>query len=331
MNYKIKQKLRNISHQNKIFKKIYKISNVLKVSALSILPDEIYAQYKFRENTGRKLNIKKPITFNEKLWWLKLHNRDPLLTTCSDKILVRNYIEKKGLGFILNRLISVHNSPEEIDFKKLPSKAYIKVNHSSGTNFFWNNQSKTVLNRKKFNEKFNEALNSNYYLQSREYNYKDINPRILIEEFIEDKSELGLIDYRFFCFNGKVEIVQVDIDVAANDGTHNPYSRRNIYDRNFILQKNVKAKRENFNPGLVKMPINFNEMVKYAEILSNPFIFCRIDLYNIDGKIYFGEITFYPGGGTQIFEPYSWEYKLGEKINLKSSKIVTEIKHVSKG
>ncbi|MFA7744109.1 ATP-grasp fold amidoligase family protein [Salinicoccus roseus] len=286
------------------------------------MADEKYAKIKYKENTGKKLNINEPKTFNEKLWWLKLNNRDSLMTKCSDKLKVREYVADQGLKEILNPLIDSFKKPEEINFSKLPPKAFIKVNHSSGTNYLWDKDNSMKFNREAFNKKFNKALESNYYLQSREFNYKDIEPCIIIEDYISDDTSHGLLDFRFFCFNGKVKIIQVDIDVAGEDGSHNPGSRRNIYDADFNYLEEVRAKRENFDPNLVQKPKNFNLMKKYAEILSDPFPFCRVDLYNIKGNIIFGEMTFYPGGGTQIFDPYEWEVKLGDYIDLSSPKII---------
>lgn len=279
---------------------------------------------KYKENTGLELNLTNPKTFNEKLWWLKLNNRDPLMTVCSDKYQVRDYVNEKGLSHILNRLIGVFDNAEDIMFNELPDKAFIKTNHTSGINYLWNISNSKKFNRKKVVNYLNKNLKRNYFLQSREYNYKNIPPKIVIEEYIEDDSRLGLIDYRFFCFKGNVELLFVDIDVAAKDGTHNYNSKRNIYDRDFRFLKDLKASREQFNASLLEKPKNYELMVEYAEILSEPFEFCRVDFYNIDGKIIFGEITFYPGGATQILSPIEWEYKLGELIDLHSPQIVSK-------
>ena len=138
----------------------------------------------------------------------------------------------------------------------------------------------------------------NYYFQSREWNYKNIKPKILMEKFLETNEPL--LDFRFFCFHGEVKMIFVDIDTAAEDGTHNPEAKRNIYDREFNLM-NFTVGRENFDTNLVSKPDNFDTMIHYAEKISEPFLFCRVDLYNLNGEIKFGEITFYPGGATQQF------------------------------
>lgn len=321
MNYYVKTKFRNLSNRFRLLNRLYKFLNRRRVVKNAKLSDESFAAKKYKENTGRTLNLKNPTTFNEKLWWLKLNNRDPLLTICSDKIEVRKYVKEKGLEHILNPIIAIYEKPEDIDFNILPEKAFIKVNNSSGYNYLWNGDYKK-LNRRKFNQFFNRALKNNYYLQSREYNYKNIKPKIVVEHYIKDNSELGLVDYKFLCIDGKVELLLVDIDVANNDGSHNPEAKRNIYDKDFNLQHNIKIKREHFDEKLIKKPKNFDLMVKYAEILSEPFPTCRVDLYNINGKIIFGEITFYTGGGTQIIDPYELEVRLGKMIDLNSPKII---------
>jgi len=157
-------------------------------------------------------------------------------------------------------------------------------------------------------------------LQSREWNYKNIKPRLIIEEVLEDKDNVSLIDYRFLCFEGKVKLIFVDTHTAAPDGSHNPDALRNVYDTNFNYL-NIKVGREQFDEKSLSKPINFEKMIEYAEILSKPFAHCRVDLYNIEGKILFGEITFYPGGATQKISPHEWDIKMGAWININSKKI----------
>ena len=315
----MKNKLRNLSQENKLFNKIYSLANKVKVNSLSGLSDEKFAKMKYKENTGRTFNLENPVTFNEKLWWLKLNNRDPLLTECSDKVKVREYVKNKDLSHILNEVYDVYDTADDINFEKLPDKAFIKTNHSSGKNRLWDRNK--PFDKDKFRKEFNKSLKQNYYLQSREWNYKNIEPKIIAEKILEDKKNKSLIDYRFFCFAGVPKIIFVDIETAAEDGTHSPYARRNVYDLNFNYL-DIKVQREQFDKSKVKKPKNFDKMLEYAEILSEPFPFSRVDFYNIDGDIYFGEITFYPGGCTQIVEPEEWERKMGDWIDLNSDKII---------
>ncbi len=314
----IKSKTLKLSHKNAAIKKLYIYGNRLKISLLSFVSDETFAKIKYKESTGKTLNLKNPTTFNEKLWWLKLNNRDPLLTLCTDKYKVRDYVKKCGLGHILITLYGVYNDAKDINFDTLPDKAFIKTNHGSGTNIIWDRS--RPFNISKFKKEFNKALRRNYFWQSREWNYKNIEPKIIIEEVLENEEKSPLVDYRFLCFDGAVKLIFVDIETASSDGSHNPYAKRNVYDKNFNYL-DIKVGREHFNPSLVKKPCNLDEMIRYAEILSNPFPHCRIDLYNIDGKVYFGEITFYHGGCSQIITPGEWDKRIGDWINLGSSKI----------
>jgi len=299
-------------------KKVYLTSNKIKIKLSKNMSDEKFAKMKYKENTGQSLDFANPITYNEKLWWLKLNNRDPLLTTCSDKFEVRSYVEEKGLKHILTTIHGVYDDAKKVDFDKLPDKVFIKCTHGSGTNVIFDRTKS--FNKEKFQKKFNYSLKQNYYLQSREWNYKNIKPRLVIEEILEDKDNTSLIDYRFLCFEGKVKLIFIDTHTAASDGSHNPNALRNVYDINFNYL-DIKVGREQFDANLLSRPENFDKMIKYAEILSKPFPHCRVDLYNIKGEILFGEITFYPGGGTQKIRPFEWDIKLGSWINIKSNKI----------
>lgn len=320
MIYNIKNKIRNLSHKNILVKKLYLLANKVKVSLLSGLSDEKFAKMKYKENTGKTLNLENPTTFNEKLWWLKLNNRDPLLTVCSDKYKVREYVEECGLEHTLTSLYGVYDNANDINFDELPERAFIKTNHGSGTNIIWDRNK--PFNKDKFRKKFNKALKQNYYWQSREWNYKNIEPKIIVEEILEDKSGNLPTDYKFFCFNGEPKLLLVSENVCTNTGEHNDSDDRytNVYDMNFnLLELTIKFRNE--KKSKIKRPFNFEEMIKYAEILSKPFPHCRIDLYNIDGKIYFGEITFYHGGACHNINPVKWDRQMGDWIDLNSDKI----------
>lgn len=316
MVYRVKNLIRSLSHKFGPVNRFYRWLNTMKIRALAGMSDEEFAKMQYRENTGQRLRLNPPESFNEKLWWLKLNNRDPLLTICSDKLKVRAYVEQCGLGHILVPLYGVYDSPEQIDFESLPERAFIKTNHGSGTNVLYDRNAR--FNKKDFRRTFNAALSSNYYLQSREWNYKNIEPKILVEKVLEQ--EPFLIDYKFMCFEGSVKMLLVDIDVADAHGHHNPFARRNIYDREF-QRLPVRIGRDHFDDSWLQPPVNYQEMVACAEVLSAPFAHCRVDLYNINGNIFFGEITFYHGGGTQTVTPSEWAHKMGQWIDLTSDKI----------
>lgn len=315
----LKTKIRRYAVRQPTLWKLYRRANRLKVTALRGLSDERYAKLKYRENAGGTLNLEDPQGFNEKIWWLKLNNRDPLLKICSDKVTVREYVKEHGYEEILVPLVGVYEKPTDIPWDDLPDQAFIKTNNGSGTNALWRRGS--GFDREAFIHTFESALEHDYYLESREWNYQGIPPRIIVEEILESSTGQPLLDYRFLCFEGKVELVFVDAETAAADGTHNPEARRIVVTRGYELT-GVTAKRAPFDPSLAPRPENFERMVDIAETLAQRFPFCRVDLYNIDGRIYFGEITFYPGGGTQIVHPPEWEARLGSMIDLTSPRIV---------
>ncbi|MBG9981855.1 carboxylate--amine ligase [Aerococcaceae bacterium DSM 111020] len=318
MIFKINKSVRNLFNKNKYLTNIYQKANRVKTSFLSNVSDERFAKFKYKERTGRKLNLDNPQTYNEKLWWLKLNNRDPLLTICSDKVLVRDYVVEQGFPEILVPMIGAYDDVSKINFDEIPEDAFLKTNHGSGTNLIW----KKNLDRRKVKKIFEDSLQQNYFYQSREWNYKNIKPQVVIEENLnKQNSGKEFFDYKFLCFDGRVEYVLVFLDSASDDGTHNHHAKSNLYDRDFN-PLNATVARENFNKKQVKIPENFEKMLEIAEKLSEPFVFCRVDLYNFDGQIYFGEITFYPGGATQIINPESLELKLGELIDLNSPKII---------
>lgn len=298
MYFTIKKYIRTLSNRSDFLKNIYIFLNSLKMKLTYNISDEVFAKIKYKENTGKKLNLDNPKYFNEKLWWLKINNRNALMTKCSDKFEVRHYLEEIGLNNLLIDIYGAYDSANDVPFDKMHGKYFIKCTHVSGINVFYDSNNNDDFNKELFFKKFNTTLKINYYYQSREWNYKNIKPKILVENFLETNEPL--LDFRFFCFHGEVKMIFVDIDTAAKDGTHNPYAKRNIYDRNFDLL-DFTVGRENFDTKFVKKPNNLDLMIQYAEKISNPFIFCRVDLYNVNGEIKFGEITFYPGGATQQF------------------------------
>ena len=309
MFFHLKNRLRNLTYRNNFIKSIYLLANGIKVKLLSCLSDELFAKLNYKENTGETLNLDNPETFNEKLWWLKLNNRDPLLTVCSDKYKVRDYIREKGLAHILTKLYGVYDNADDIDFGKLPDRAFIKTNHRSGANIIWDRNN--PFDHNKFRKRFNKALKSNYYWQSREWNYKNIEPKLLVEEMLEDKENKSLIDYKFLCFDGVPHYCWVDIGRFSDH-------RRNVYDIDWKLQNfRVKLKNTDFD---IEKPANFAEMIRIATELSKGFSHIRVDLYNVNGKIYFGELTFTNGNGFDPIYPEEFDIHLGNLWNLPINK-----------
>ena len=280
------------------------------MQALSFVPDEIMVKIQYRMKTGRKLNLKNPQRFTEKLQWYKLYYRDPLMAQCADKYEVRKYVEECGLGHILNEMYGIYDSPDEVDFSKLPESFVIKDTLGGGGNSVILVKDKSKMDevavRAKLQEWVNEPTNKKH--PGREWVYDGRKHRIIIEKFIDsDVEQGGLIDYKFFCFNGKAEYLYVmsDRQIGGTAGL-------SIYNSEFKRMA-VKGIEKPLARNL-KKPEKFEEMKKMAEILSEAFPEARIDFYNMHSNIVFGEITFFDASGYMIFEPDEFDYVLGERF-----------------
>ena len=312
MNYKLKNFIKKKLFISNRGHKIYTIFGDAVRRKRAKLSDREYVERAFYENTGKRLDLDNPKNYNDKLLWLSLNERIPMKTRCADKYLVRSYVEECGFGNILNNLLGVYDSVNEIPFNQMPELFFIKTNHDSGTY--------ALIDKRKKNysedlERIESALSKNYYFESREWQYKDIVPKVLCEEYLYTDDPCGLIDYRFFCFSGKIGFIAVDIGTTSSNGEHSFVAKRNIYNVSFE-PINATLKREHFDPKLVKKPEHFDEMCHIAEVLSKPFSHVRVDLYNIHGRIVFGEMTFCNGGGMQLLEPEEFNLEIGKLINV---------------
>lgn len=264
--------------------------------------DKQFIEMKYKAQTGRTLNLENPQRFTEKLQWLKLYNRNPVTSACADKYLVRDYITSKGYGCLLNELYAYINSSEDFNPESLPDRFVVKASHSSAMNYICTD--KNSVNWKSKKKIFDMWLKVNLYLDGREWVYKNLRPGIVIEKYLEDDSGY-LRDYKFFCMSGNVAFVQVDEDRYTNH-------RQSYYSTDW--------EKLDFSTGLesceVRKPDNLDEMVKIASDLSRDFPFVRVDLYNCNGKIYFGELTFFGGSGFYSFEPDSYDEKFGSMVVL---------------
>lgn len=272
------------------------------------LSDEKYLKKLFRISMGRNLNLREPKTYNEKLQWLKLYDRKPIYTTMVDKYAVKEYVaEKIGEEYII-KTIGVYDKFEEIDFEKLPNKFVMKCTHDSGGLVICRDKSK--LDVEKAKKKIKKSLKRNYYLHGREWPYKDVKPRIIIEEYMEDKETQELRDYKFFCFDGEVKALFIATD-RANEKEETKFD---FFDAEFkhlpFTNGHPNAKEE------PKKPEKFEEMKKLAAELSKGIPQVRVDFYEVNGKIYFGELTFSHWGGMKPFEPEEWDYTFGSWIKL---------------
>lgn len=271
------------------------------------LSDEHYLNKKYQKAFGKKISRDNPQTFNEKLNWLKLYWYDPKAEICSDKYAVRAYLESIGLGHLLNELIAVYDSVDKIDFDSLPSKFVLKCTHGSACNIICEDKDK--LDRSKTKKKLNKWMKLNYYWFSREWVYKNLKPRIICEKFLKDDVLRELIDYKFFCFNGVPEYVMLVTERFSDTGL-----KLDFYDTQW---NHLEFRRDHPMSGRkLIQPANYDIMLEYAKVLSSEFPFVRVDFFEVNGKVYFGELTFFPGGGFEQFQPVEYDYKFGEKLIL---------------
>lgn len=278
---------------------------------LKFVPDDMMVKLQYRIKTGRKLNLDSPQRYTEKLQWYKLYYRNPVMMQCVDKYGVREYVEKKGLGHILNVLYQVVDKPEEVDFDVLPDKFVLKTTNGSSTNILC--RDKAALDIDETRKKLGEFLAMAEASAGREWAYTGSSKKIIVEQLLEDPSnaDLGISDYKFLCFGGKVAYIVYDKDRFTDH-------KRNFYDPDWNYIK-VDSDCPCFEDSVPK-PENFDEMLAVAEKLSEDFPAVRVDLYNIGGKIYFGELTFYPWSGYVQFDPDEFDFKLGEKFRLPQAK-----------
>lgn len=314
--------LLNIKHPKKkvFFKDMYKnfhklLKNPFKVFGylankvpLRFIPDKLYLKLLYRSFTGRKLNLKNPQTFNEKIQWLKLYDRNPIYTKLVDKYAVRDYVSKTIGDQYLIPLIGVYNTPNEINFYHLPNQFVLKSNHGSGDVFICNDRS--LLNKKKLRKNINTWLKKNYYWPYREWPYRDIEPKLICEKYlIDDNDSIYLTDYKFYCFNGIPKYCQVISNRGVNETI-------DFYDENWIKMPFTGLRNLPKSNQRMPKPEKYEEMLRIAQKLSKNIPFVRVDLYYVKNKIYFGEMTFYPQSGFGNFTPTEWNVKVGDLIKL---------------
>lgn len=275
-----------------------------------IVPDDIYLKYKFYKRMKTRLDLDNPKTFNQKLQWLKLYNRNPEYTKMVDKYEVKKYVSGKiGEEYIIPTL-GVWDSPEEIDFDKLPDKFVLKCNHNSGLGMCICKDKKT-LNINKVKEDLKKGLAENYYWNGREWPYKNVKPKIIAEKYMEDETTQELTDYKFFCFDGYVDNVMIVVDRCLG----NP--KYYHFDRNWKLCKNYNRLCRSLPPDFtIPKPNKIDEMFELASLMSIGIPHVRIDFYLVNNKIYFGEYTFFSESGFDTGYDEDSDLHLGSLIKL---------------
>ncbi len=274
---------------------------------MKFLPPEIYMPIYYEYYLGKKLDLKNPVEFNQKIQWLKTYYHPDILTKLVDKYAVREYVKEKVGEQYLNDLIAVYDKASKVNFDELPNKFVIKGVH--GFHFNLIVKDKTKLNRNKARFLMNKWMHKNqYYRGGLEWAYKNVPPRLIAEKYLEEMDKDVILDYKFFCFNGEPKFVQIDLERGVND-------QRVFYDLNWkkldLYKKTVKV-----YSGALEKPDNFDEMIQVATKLADKFPFVRVDLYSIKNKTIFGEMTFYPADGRSDFHPAHYNKILGDMIKL---------------
>lgn len=270
-----------------------------------IQSDTQFLKSRYKFELGKKLNLENPKTFTEKLQWLKIHDRRNIHTICADKYAVREYIKNKIGEEYLIPLEFVTNNPNEIVPENLPDyPVIIKSTHASGRYIFV--KDKSQIDWVDLRKTLKIWLKENYYYKLREWQYKNIPPAIIVEKLLFDKSGKIPYDFKIHCFNGNIEFIEVHEErLTEHKKVH--------YDVNW----NVLKFKSHFIEGTpTEAPVTFEKMKEIAKTLSKEFSFVRIDLYELDNKIYFGEMTFHPGSGFRAYDPVEQDLILGEKLIL---------------
>jgi len=283
------------------------------VSALSrrgffnCLSDKTFLKLVFRNRVGYTLNLRCPTTFNEKLQWLKLYNRDPIYTKMVDKYTAKEYVSEKLGGEYIIPTLGVWNSFDEINFESLPNQFVLKTTHDSGGVIICTD--KKTFDFDDARKKFTKRLKKSFFMQSREWPYKNVVPRIIAEEYIEEIGFGSFYEYKMFCFNGKIKMVLVCKGEFLDSERTIDYCDEKFNKLPFISY-NQPSKDE------VEMPKEKEQLFEIAEKLSKDIPHVRVDMYVVNDKIYFGELTFFHGSGFQAFEPREWDSKIGEWLEL---------------
>ena len=278
--------------------------------ALSFLPDKLYLQIFYFSTTGKFINFRNPKGFNEKQQWLKVNDRRPEYTQLVDKLAVREHIDSElGKGHLFP-LLGVWKAFDDIDFSTLPKQFVLKCNHDSGSTRVIND--KDALTKEDFSKlknSFDARMKENFFYAGREYPYKGIEPYILAEELMtnEQEPQKSIEDYKFFCFNGEPKVMFVATDRSTD-------CKFDFFDMDFNHLDIVNIHPNADKP--IAKPKMFEEMKEIAAKLSQGMPFVRIDLYELNGIIYFGEYTFFHGGGFRLCEPPEWERRLGDWIDI---------------
>lgn len=282
---------------------------ILKIAGY--LPDKMYLKLMYRYHMHKRLDLKNPKTFNEKLQWLKLYDRKDIYTVMVDKVAAKEYVAKRiGEEYIIPTL-GVWNSPDDIDFSSLPSKFVIKCTHNSGTGMYIC-KNKSLMDIKTVKQNLAKGLAEDYYLYLREWPYKNVHRKIIAEQFIESGSSESLIDYKVLCFAGKAKLIEV------HSGRFTNHQTQDYYDVNWKKTDITQNGCSGFGASdiMIPKPQNLPKMLEFSEMLSSDVRHLRVDWYSVGEKLYFGEMTFFDGSGLDAFDKEEDDLMLGSWIDL---------------
>lgn len=277
------------------------------------MSDKAYLKLRYNCIMGKKLNLDNPVTYNEKLQWLKLYDRKPEYTKMVDKYEAKKYVaDIIGEEYIIPTL-GVWDNVNDIDFDTLPNQFVLKCTHDSGGLVICKDKAELDIENSK--NTLNHFLNRNFYSVHREWPYKDVKHRIIAEKYMEDESGKDLKDYKFFCFNGEPKLLYISEGLSDHST-----AKISFADMDYNI---AEFKRNDFKPfnELPKKPINFEKMKELAKVLSKDRAFIRVDFYEINKKIFFGELTFFPCSGYLPFDPEKYDKVLGDWITLPNKTI----------
>jgi len=312
----MKQLLKHLYHNTSLGKYIIQKGIDLQTFYWDHLVTDVhYIKTRFKKRMGYDLDLKNPATLNEKINWLKVYFRTPHHTQCADKYAVREFIKEKIGDEYLVPLYFMTRDPQEIRPENFPDEpVIIKTNHDSGGVFPVKEKAGTNWNEVR--EVLGKRLKRNYYHRGKEWQYRDIKPCIIVEKLLSGKGGSLPFDYKLHCFNGKVNMIQVDIDRFTDHHCRNWYNTNWEREPYRWSSKKGKDKYTDPSPQDVERPKTLEKMIELSEKIAQDFVYVRVDWYDVDGKLYFGEITFHHDGGTAPILPKEWDLKLGSKLRL---------------
>lgn len=271
----------------------------------TFLSDKFIVSIMFRIQLGYKLNLENPKTFNEKLQWLKLNDRNPLYPQLVDKVLAKEYVAALTNGKYIIPTYQKVTHARDIKYESLPNQFVVKANHDSGSVYVV--KDKNLIDKQQIERLFSKSLKRNYYYEGREWAYKKVKPQILIEEYLENSNGEPLLDYKFFCFHGEPRFLYVSQDLHEHNNVKMAYLSSDFGETDIHFDD-----YPSFSP---QKPEKFEEMKQLCRTLSSGLKFARIDLYCINNQIFFSEITLYPASGFRRY-PYDVDLRIGKMLNI---------------